>query len=840
MAFKRYIRKHGKKLGPYYYENVRGNDGSVKTIYLGTNPSHHAKHRIRKPLFFLILVLLLILVFGASLFLLQNKSYLIKKVKSQQADFDIDQILLKVLIKSNEFIEKQVRIMNTGSEQAAISIEVYGLSDIIKTDSPSFVIKPGQTKVVNLNFSSYIAEQSIEQHPGVYVGKLAVKSQKAGKEVPIVVEIETKNVLFDMNLNPVALERKVKQGADTTIEVRLFNLQSIDSTNVDVGYSVKDMDGNTIVTESETVVVKTQASFFKTISIPEKLKPGPYAFASEAKFGNSIGTSSYLFEVVGPEQEASFAQFCKNSVLCMGLSLTTILLLFAVMAYFYFFIGAYLYEKIAGLAAVPRRKEKKDIETEGGVEEQQGIFEKIKNKFSEFKARRELERAGKKTLERKKELKELAEEEKRRLEREMMEAKLKRQIELEEKQKELQRTSEERIAEKERIRQEWLDKQLELEKQRDEEAKKREEELLRKQQDLERENIEREKRRKEEELKKQKALEAQQRKERQQRLWQERKAKIFDALHKIGLYKTPEEKRMIALQKDKERWEKLRKQEEMKRQKELEYKKSEEEKREQEEQRLKERLRMQKELEEQRALEEKREREEQEELRRKKELEAKKIEEKKAKLESQRKELEAETRRKEELRRQEQLKRQRQLEKQKGIGEQKKLKERVPKEMKAGLLERFFKKKKPDRGLKEAKKEPKKETSIEKAGFFAKLFEKPKSDTDKLEDAIKGLGLFREIEKGAGKEIGLSKKFGKKEKERFTEEKPKISTSGESKAFEGCDKALIDAKESIGKGDMPKAKEFYIKARNGYLSLSRQEKEKFYDRLMEVYNLLSK
>ena len=68
MVFKRYIKRHGKKLGPYYYENVRSRDGKVKSIYVGTNPSHHQKHRIRKPLFFLILILALILIFGSLLF----------------------------------------------------------------------------------------------------------------------------------------------------------------------------------------------------------------------------------------------------------------------------------------------------------------------------------------------------------------------------------------------------------------------------------------------------------------------------------------------------------------------------------------------------------------------------------------------------------------------------------------------------------------------------------------------------------------------------------------------------------------------------------------------------
>ena len=42
-----------------------------------------------------------------------------------------------------------------------------------------------------------------------------------------------------------------------------------------------------------------------------------------------------------------------------GLSLATILLLFSLMAYFYFFIGAYLYEKISGKEMIQKGKQKK-------------------------------------------------------------------------------------------------------------------------------------------------------------------------------------------------------------------------------------------------------------------------------------------------------------------------------------------------------------------------------------------------------------------------------------------------------------------------------------------------
>ncbi|MBI3026524.1 hypothetical protein HYY70_00270 [Candidatus Woesearchaeota archaeon] len=582
MAFKRYIYRHGKKLGPYYYENIRTSDGKVKTIYVGTNPHYHPKHRIRKPLFFLILVLVLILILGSSLFFLQNKAYLIKKVKLQEADFDIDQILLKVLIKSGELIEKQVRVMNTGSYSADININVFVVDDIVKSDASSFAIKPGQTKIVNLKFTSSVPEENIEQQPGIYVGKLVASSSKVEKEIPVVIEIETKNVLFDMNLNPIGFERKIKQGSDTTIEVRMFNLESIESVNVEVEYFVKDMNGNTILTESETVVVKSQASFFKTISVPKTLKPGPYVFAALVKFGKSIGTASYLFEVAGPE-EVSFVQFCKNNVLCLGLSLTTILLLFALTAYLYFFIGAFIYERVSGMAALPPKKkeEPEEVEEDFVEDKKLSVFDSIKARANAWREAREERRAEYERIKREKEVQRIVEEE---AELEAKRKQIKEQKKLAEpsdKLKQMHKVLDDamRALEKKAIseQREQERARLQLKGQKDRERKREQEEARKRQ--LEDEKKKQEELRKQRELEKQnqrladerrKRLEARQREEEKQnkllerkKLWEKRKKQAKKFLHKIGFYKTEQEKRKIALEK--ERQQRIRKEEELSR-----------------------------------------------------------------------------------------------------------------------------------------------------------------------------------------------------------------------------------------------------------------------------------
>ena len=91
MVFAKYVLKNGKKIGPYYYESVRGKDGKIRTKYLGKNPKkslisiknfgsptkfiskiHNSFTNEHKAHHFIFLLLTLFFVFG--FFALQNLS----------------------------------------------------------------------------------------------------------------------------------------------------------------------------------------------------------------------------------------------------------------------------------------------------------------------------------------------------------------------------------------------------------------------------------------------------------------------------------------------------------------------------------------------------------------------------------------------------------------------------------------------------------------------------------------------------------------------------------------------------------------------------------------------
>ena len=682
LAYKRYVHKKGKRHGPYYYKNVRGGDGRVRSIYLGKVTS-----RSKKPLEVTIVFLALLLIIISVLFFIQNRNLVLSQIVAEEAavPFEVDQILIKVLVKANEFIEKELRVMNVGDEEKSIEVDISGLSDIIDVLDNTFTIKPGQTKIVRLNFSSFDKTEGVEQVPGVYIGKIRVRTGSYEKSVPVVVEIESKNVLFDMNLNPVARDRSVLQGSSTTFEIRVFNLQSIESFNVDMDFFAKDVNGNTIISESESVVVKTQASFFKTLRIPKNLKTGNYIFVAQASLGNSIGTASYLFEVESPPEEKRFTRFlgfCRNDPLCWMLSVIVLLLMFAIGAYAYFFIGAIIYQKLFGISLQRRTAEETRVAQVPEEKKENPIISSFRH-FGE-RIRRARERRAKRKLE---------------FEREKLKLKEKKEkLKLEEKRAKkgsvgkcrrlidggYRALDKSRIDKADKIYADIMERYINLPSERkveifkginsfykslllrkqqlkyEESERKRKEEEEIKRKESEREN--KEKAKQEDKARREKLKEDERKRKRKliEENRKQRRKKVFNFFHDLGLVKTEKEKREIERKKQKERKckELERKKEQQQRKKEEEEKKKK--KLEEERQRGLE-IKRREEEKTQRQLQEKTQKEiekkrQEEDLKKQKELEIKRREEERKRTQQERKRREFEEKKhKEEAKKQKEL-----------------------------------------------------------------------------------------------------------------------------------------------------------------------------------------
>jgi len=211
-------------------------------------------------------------------------------------DFSISTNLLKVSLLQGETKRKLIEIENTGTSALNLQIDLENLKDFLifqgGVSKYSLTLKPGEKQNVQLIFN--VAK---DYKPGVYPGRIIVKSPITQRIITAIVEVESARKIFDVD---VKIQNKiVVRGNDLIAEISIFNLGK-DSERVDtqVEVGIKDFDGNIIQKQDSRIAVQTQASFTQSILIPRYLEEGKYIAYAVVTFDHEIGTASEIFEVV--------------------------------------------------------------------------------------------------------------------------------------------------------------------------------------------------------------------------------------------------------------------------------------------------------------------------------------------------------------------------------------------------------------------------------------------------------------------------------------------------------------------------------------------------------------
>ena len=559
-----------------------------------------------------VFAIILSLILGSFYYFNLSKS---KEAEAKKSSLQVDQFLIKVLIREGSNLTAPLKVMNVGDKGLNVKAEAKNLG-FLHISQPEFYLDYGQSIDLNLMFGT--KRGAVAQEPGIYVGKLALISDEERKEVPIIVGVESGEILFSMNMNIPTESRRLAKGAHGFVTVTVYNLKKVGPAKVLMSYFISDTSGNKIITESESIVVEDKTTFTKTITAPENIIEGDYIFAAIAKYGSSTGVATSSFEVAGaPEDKLNFIEECSSKPYCLTLSVVVFIIIVSTLQYIYFTLE--LTRLIKPRLAKQKAKKKKEYGILRFVAYSDILLHGLYNYIASFyRLLRRLERlTALKIKESEQELHEEIINIKKEVVKEEKESKnYFRKIALEIKKKRLLRLEE---------------KKRKLEEKREGKALRKEEEA-KEQKELEAMQIKEERERAEEEII-QREQEKQEKVLERKRLAKVRKRRIKEFLHKLGLYKTEEEKRQIALQRERGKQERLRKEAEIRKQQELERKRAEEERKRKEEE-----LRKQRELEEKQRQEEelkkqaekvKKRQEElrkQEELRRQEELEKKKRE----------------------------------------------------------------------------------------------------------------------------------------------------------------------------------------------------------------------
>ncbi|MEK6872294.1 MAG: hypothetical protein AABX16_05305 [Nanoarchaeota archaeon] len=212
------------------------------------------------------------------------------------SDFIVNPDSMKVLIKENESFQLPLTIKNMKPSIQAFSFVVSdSLQTIVSLSESYFALTGEEEKTITVSFNSNNSGK------GVYTGNIKVKGNTQTKEIPIVVSIKSKNVLFDVSLDIPPRYRELYAGDELLLQITLFNLAGVEKTNVSMEYLIKDFDGKIIYSEHEIVAVETQVSYDKIIKLPATTKIGEYVALVQARYESSLGSSNAVFHVVEKE-----------------------------------------------------------------------------------------------------------------------------------------------------------------------------------------------------------------------------------------------------------------------------------------------------------------------------------------------------------------------------------------------------------------------------------------------------------------------------------------------------------------------------------------------------------
>jgi len=193
---------------------------------------------------------------------------------------------IKSLTKVNEELKQRISIQNLDDDTKTITIEVEGIQNIINIID-SFTLKQKEIKTIPFDvFSS---------DPGVFTGKIIIITDDQREEIPVIIEVETKQVLFDLSID--LKPKSLNSGEKITATITVFNVNEIGRVNVDIEYIIKDFNNKIILQDKEVITIETQATLSKSFTVPQELPEGEYVFIIQALYQGTRGTSSESFSV---------------------------------------------------------------------------------------------------------------------------------------------------------------------------------------------------------------------------------------------------------------------------------------------------------------------------------------------------------------------------------------------------------------------------------------------------------------------------------------------------------------------------------------------------------------
>ncbi len=217
-------------------------------------------------------------------------------------------------------LERTLQITNTGTKSHLIHINVKGKElEKILTIKKNLTLAAGEKTFLTLHFA--------EVQKGPIIGTLVLIADESHKEIPVIIDVQTENFLFDAKIKIPDEQRKIHAGEKLQAQVHLLQVGPQKRVDVTVKYTLKDLEDRFYFNDSETFFVLANKEYTKQIAT-DYLPPGKYVLSMEVSYPNALATSSAMFEIIeGPQSKKSSSFNVSQTFLWMIGVLTFLILL---------------------------------------------------------------------------------------------------------------------------------------------------------------------------------------------------------------------------------------------------------------------------------------------------------------------------------------------------------------------------------------------------------------------------------------------------------------------------------------------------------------------------------
>jgi hypothetical protein len=208
-------------------------------------------------------------------------------------NFSTDKESIQVSLKQGETTYEEIIIKNKERSNLIFKISIFDVEDFTKLSEEIFTLKPNEEKIIRIDFFAHE-----DASPNLYIGKLIIKTGTTQKDIPVAIEVESSEPLFDIKLKIPSQFKQIVAGDEVLAEIQLYNLGEIGRVDVNMDYIIKkESTGEVVLFEQDTLAVEEHIEFIKDFKIPENAELGSYIFYTRINYNDKVASATDTFKV---------------------------------------------------------------------------------------------------------------------------------------------------------------------------------------------------------------------------------------------------------------------------------------------------------------------------------------------------------------------------------------------------------------------------------------------------------------------------------------------------------------------------------------------------------------